>query len=270
MNEKPDAPLLPQLAGEASPGAYGFRTADGQIVNPGHSIFPIVKVFKKRVHLVGTGFFITSDGLFVTAKHVLMDPFDGDGRVKYSIGIFQFVPDNIYIPRPILRFSAHPFADVAVGVAAPMTNNKTKLPLTTPVVILDMKGVDVGTEVVTYAYPKHSNTVDSNSQKLEFNATYYDGYVKEYFPNGRDQVLLPGPCYQTSIHIHGGASGGPVSGPNGRVFGVNSTGIDSTDISYVSRVSDILPLRVDGVLVDGVVRSMPISEYIRTGQIVVG
>lgn len=83
--------------------------------------------------------------------------------------------------------------------------------------------------------------------------------------------MLPGPCYRTSIRIHDGASGGPVYSPNGHVFGVNSTGMDGTDISYVSRVSDILPLRVDSVLAEGNPNpvSVPISEIILGQHIVV-
>jgi hypothetical protein len=261
-----DVPLLPELAGEASPGIVGIRTLDGRIGNPGHAIFPIVKVVNKRVHLIGTGFFITDNGLFATAKHVLMDAFDEDGREKYGIGLFHFIEDNVYISRPILRFSAHPIADVAVGVAAPMQNNKTEQPLNNPYMFLDFKEVSVGSNVVTYAYPRFSCTQEGTSQKVEFNATYYDGYIREYFPNGRDKVVLPGPCYQTSIHIHGGASGGPVFGPNGLVFGINSTGIDGTDISYVSRTSDILHLRVDDVLVNDVSRSVLVYDFIRAQQ----
>jgi len=268
MSDSRDVPLLPELAGEAAPGSVGLRTLDGRIGNPGHAIFPIYKVVNKLVHLIGTGFFISDNGLFGSAKHVLMDPFDEDGRAKYGIGLFQFIENNIYIPRPILRFSAHPIADVAVGVAAPMQNNKINQPLKNPYVFLDFKEVPVGSRAVTYAYPRFSSTRENDSQEIQFNPTYYDGYIKEYLPNGRDKVFLPGPCYQTSIHMHGGASGGPVFGPDGLAFGINSTGIDGTDISYVSRMSDILHLQIDDVLVNGVSRSVRVSDFIRAQQVV--
>jgi hypothetical protein len=118
-----------ELAGEASPGSVSLLNLHGQAANPGHAIFPIFKVVNKRVYLIGIGFFITDNGLFATANHVLMDAFDKDDCPKYGIGLFQFIEGNIYISRPILRFSAHPIADVAVGVAAPMQNNKTNQPL---------------------------------------------------------------------------------------------------------------------------------------------
>lgn len=271
MNKnRKEIPLLPELAGEASPAAYRFKTGDSATANPGYAIFPIVKLIEKRVYLVGTGFFITTYGLFVTAKHVLFDAFDDDGNQKYGLCVVQFVPNNIYYFRPVLRCSAHPVADITVGVAAPMSHNVTKQPLTNPIVTLDFGEKATGTEIMTYAYPKHSNVIVLQHQEIRFNSNFYDGYIKEYLPNGRDKVI-PGACYRTNMHIHGGASGGPVYSPNGHVFGVNSSGTDGTDISYISRVSDILPLRVDEVLVEGSPSpiSLSISEFIRGKQIVV-
>jgi hypothetical protein len=270
MHDKKDIPLLPELAGEAAPGAYGFRTDKGEPVDPDLAVFPIVKYVDGKVHLIGTGFFITTHGIFVTAKHVLMDPFDRDGRERYPIGIIQFAPGDIYYQRPILRCAFHPVADVTVGVAQMMYHNRTGQPLTNPVLSLDRGITPIGTPVMTYAYPKHTNIIESEFQRVELKPNYYDGYVQDYLPNGRDKTFLPGPCYQTNIHIHGGASGGPVCGPHGRVFGVNSTGIGGTNISHVSVVTSILDLTIDEVSMDGLpARSVRVSEMARTGHIIV-
>ncbi len=67
----------------------------------------------------------------------------------------------------------------------------------------------------------------------------------EYLPEGRDRVMLPGPCYRSDMVIHHGASGGPVAGPSGSVFGVNVTGFDGTDDSYISRIDELLSLEID-------------------------
>lgn len=48
-------------------------------------------------------------------------------------------------------------------------------------------------------------------------------------------------------HVHGGASGGPVFGADGRVFGINSTGWDQTALSYVSRINELLDLELPSV-----------------------
>jgi hypothetical protein len=271
-DDRLDVPIPPEVPGEASPDAYGIRTGDGKSANPTHAIFPIVRYdAENRMHLIGTGFFISINGLFVTARHVLMDVFDANGQQQYPIGIIQFLSNDTWIQRPILRCASHRIADVAVGVAAPMHRNQDGQPLTNPILTLTPISPGLNVRVMTYAYPKHSNVIlPSGGQAVHFAPTYYDGYVKEYFREGRDKVLLPGPCYQTSMIIHGGASGGPVFSPSGWVFGVNSTGFDGTDVSFVSRINEIFTLVIDDVVVDGgASRSVPVMELARAGHIVV-
>jgi len=220
------------------------------------------------MHLLGTGFFITTTGLFVTARHVLLDTFDSHGVERYPIGIVQILPEGLYIQRPILRCTSHRKADVAVGVAAPMKRKQDGKPLINPVLTLTFVPPDLDARVVTFAYPKHANEILDNAQIISLMPTWYDGDVKEYYPTGRDRVLLPAPCYRTSIIIHGGASGGPVFSRSGCVFGVNSTGIDGTDISFVSRINEIFSLTIEGVSMGSEPpRSVPISEIIRAGHI---
>jgi hypothetical protein len=67
--------------------------------------------------------------------------------------------------------------------------------------------------------------------RVNFSAAYYEDRIEEYLPAGRDRVMLPGPCWRTSMTIHGGASGGPVFDERGRVFAINSTGF-----GYVSSI----------------------------------
>src|SRR5438552_10024489 len=218
MTDQPECPLPPDLPGEAAPGRYEIRADDGAPAKASRGIFPSVRYDGDgHLHLLGTGFFISTTGLFVTARHVLMDTFDSKGRERYAIGMMQFLPDNIYIQRPILRCAAHPVADVAVGVAAPM-NDPSGKPLTNPVLTLNLVPPDLNSRVVTFAYPKHSNRITNNVQPIDVRPTFYDGDITEYFPAGRDRVLLPAPCYRTSMIIHGGASGGPVFSRSGGVF----------------------------------------------------
>ena len=270
MTDQPERPLPSDLPGEAVPGRYEIRTGDGAPADASRGIFPIVRYDGDgHIHLLGTGFFVSTTGLFVTARHVLMDTFDSNGRERYAIGILQFLPDNIYIPRPILRCAAHPVADVAVGVAAPM-NDRSGKPLTNPIVTITSVPPDLNSRVVTFAYPKHSNRIVENVQHVDVRPTFYDGDITEYFPSGRDRVLLPAPCYRTSMIIHGGASGGPVFSRTGGVFGLNSTGIDGTDISFVSRINEIFELVVDDVQMGSEPpRSVSVAEIARAGHIIV-
>jgi hypothetical protein len=270
MTDQPEYPPPPDLPGEAAPGRYEIRADDGAPAKANRGIFPIVRYDGDgHLHLIGTGFFISATGLFVTARHVLMDTFDSKGRERYPIGIVQFLPDNIYIQRPILRCAPHPIADVAVGVAAPM-NDPSGKPLTNPVLILNLVPPDLNSRVVTFAYPKHSNRITNNVQLIDVRPTFYDGDITEYIPAGRDRVLLPAPCYRTSMIIDGGASGGPVFSRSGGVFGLNSTGIAGTDISFVSRINEIPELVVDDVQMGTEPpRSVPVAEIARAGHIII-
>lgn len=199
------------------------------------AVFLIVKQEPDgQFQLIGTGFFIAENGVFATAKHVLMDVLDGDERQTHPIGLIQFLPGNQYILRPIDRCTSNTIADVSVGVAKPARHNITGEPLPNKIVTLTVVPPIPGARVATYAYPK---TVARESE-LHFFPAFYDGLMEEHFPDGRDKVIHPAPCYRTSIHVHGGASGGPVFRPDGDVFGINSTGIDGTDVSFVSRVDE--------------------------------
>jgi hypothetical protein len=163
-----------------------------------------------------------------------------------------------------------PTADVAVGVAAPM-KSETMGVLTNKILTLTLDLPRIDTLVVTFAYPKHENVITETVQRINFVPTCYDGDIKEYYPTRRDSVLLPAPCYRTSIVIHDGASGGPVFSPSGSVFGINSTGFDGTEISFVSRVHEIFSLTIDDVAMkEGAPpRSVSVLELALAGFIVI-
>ena len=63
---------------------------------------------------------------------------------------------------------------------------------------------------------------------------------------------MPGPCFSTSMHMHGGASGGPVfDQASGRVCGINSTSFSgATNVSFVSMIEGLLDIDIEGVVLD--------------------
>jgi len=268
---EPGIPIPPTLPGEAAPDRYGVLTGNGVSGDPWRGIFPIVRFSPDgAMDLLGTGFYISTNGLFVTARHVLSAPFDQTERQVYPIALIHFYEQDRYLVRPILRCARHPIADVAVGVAAPMNRNSDGTPLTNLVLTLSILSPGLQSRVVTYAYPRYANTTVEGAQTIHMMPTFYDGEVTEYLPTGRDRVLLPGPCYRTNMVIHHGASGGPVFSPSGAVFAVNSTGFDGTDVSYVSRIDEIFDLTVDDVVMDQQPpRSVRLIEMVRAGHIVV-
>lgn len=264
-NPKPSKPA--RWPGEADPKHFLTVTADGTPTSADRTIVPLAKQYPDGTWaLVGTGFFIATNGLVATARHVATDVIDQEKMKQIAaLAVFQFQDDNRYIIRPALRVSWHNHADVAVIVLAEMKHNTTGALLTNSVVRLSGAPVNDGEHVFTYAYPK--SRFEGN--RFNVQATFFNGHVQEFLPNGRDRTLLPNPCYRTSMHIHGGASGGPVFAPNGSVFGINSTGWDGTDLSFISRINELLPLEITGVKFEGdtVERSTTVEELVRRGFI---
>lgn len=258
-----------QLPGAAPKGIYSFRDNKGNLsVDGNRTIFPIVKQFADGdIQLIGTGFFIAGNGVFATAKHVLFDVLDAKRQQTLPIAIFHFLPGDQFIIRPVLRCSHNTVADVAIGVAAPATHNKTGELLSNDTLILTTDAPSVGDPITTYAYP---NTIVERvgiKQVIDFRPDFYEGRLEEVHLYGRDAKMLPGPCYRTSILLHGGASGGPVVDQRGRVFGISSTGFHGMDLSYVSRINELLPLSLD-VEESGTVQALRVPEIAKRGWIV--
>ena len=244
-------PRQPSLYGQTPPGRYSARTGDGTQADLGHAIFPIVTQQQDGLFVaIGTGFFVAENGIFVTAAHVVKAVLDEQGNATGPFGIFQFLPGGHYYVRSINRATRHLVADVAVGVATPMHHNTTGAPMPNKLLTLAASPPSVGSPVCTYAYPK-TDVQPGTPQVVRFEPGFFDGLLLEHYPYGRDKVVLPGPCFRTTMVIHGGASGGPVVGPNGTVFAVNSTGFDDDELSYVSCISEVLDLAIPDVVLPG-------------------
>lgn len=241
----------PLLYGQAPPGLYLARDGEGTQVDLEQAIFPIVTQQQDGVFVaIGTGFFVAENGIFVTAAHVVKAILDEQENVTGPFGIFQFLPGDKYFIRPIHRATRHLVADVAVGVAAPTHHNITGAPMPNLILPLAANPPSVGSLICTCAYPK-PDIQPGKPQVVRFNPGFFEGVLREHHPQGRDKVFLPGPCFRTTMIIHGGASGGPVIGPNGTVFAVNSTSLTNDEVSYVSCISEVLDLAIPDVILPG-------------------
>ncbi len=247
-----------QLRGSAPEGLWRFEDSEGNRLNGGEATIPILeKLGSNQYKFVATGFFITDSGLFVTAKHAL------EGFSPERLVAWQFLPNNEYFPRPILAFSCHATCDVAVGQLVRAVNESGEL-LINNKYMLTTTPPPIGEHVATYAYPNTKIEHTKIGQRLHFNPDFYEGLLEEYIPNG--VVLLRGPCYRTSMVIHGGASGGPVASPSRPVFAINSTGMNGMDVSHASRIDEILSLSLTVIYEDGE-EIISIDKLAKNGQI---
>lgn len=213
---------------------YTIRTLDGQPFWDAAAIFPIFTSAEGgKSQLVGTAFYITRFGHFLTAKHVLMELHT---KQKNGFMIHMLDDDTSAIVRKITQFSPHLSADIALGALDHPPGY-----ILNPVPRLTTECPKVGEKIITVAFERRTGTYTPKGELL-IAPTYFSGEFEEVHPQGRDAVMLPFPCYRSRISIPAGASGGPVFDSKGRVFGVNCTGYDGTDVSYLARVEEALTL----------------------------
>lgn len=231
--------------GRSPDGLFRVRSDDGTVGEARESVFPIfIREGPNALRAVGTGFYIAGCGLFATAAHVLDESLDSQGNIVKGMQLLHRNGDKVHW-RPVIQTTTHFLADVAIGIAAPMVHNTTGESLQNKYLSLSST-IPFPTEpIATFAFPETEVTEEPPS--IDMHSGWYSGRLMEYLPRGRDKTL-PGACYRTTMALHGGASGGPVFDSRGKVFGVNSTGFQDDYISYVSCISSILELHIEGVL----------------------
>src|SRR3989442_1486139 len=202
------------LGGKADPNLWHFAATHGPLPNPVGHTFPLLTHTDAGVwRLIGTGFYVSGDGLFVTARHVIDDILKG-GRQVAPLAIMHlwsesglFGPQS-YLLRPINQAWLGDNADIALGVAAHATNNRTGVALAHWSWPLSWAMPPVGASAATYAFPNHSIEHTASGQVFRFRPDLYIGNILE-LGDFRDQLLVPYPYMHVGFCIHGGASGWP-------------------------------------------------------------
>lgn len=220
------------------------RRGDGLIIHPGDGIVPILKeVGEKNLRVIGTGFFITRYGLFLSAKHVLEEIADYKNKKIFPSFICQLVGKDFICLRPIRQITLHNFVDLGVGQADNFIEKFPNNP------IMNLRGVlttDVpssGDRLITYAYPENSTLDFKDSCQIPIiKGDYFSGnFLKKVDKN--HHPLIPYSHYETTIDIKSGASGGPVFDVYGRIIGVNCRGWDFRDSEYENNpLSSVIPI----------------------------
>lgn len=238
-----------------------FKNDKGDITQHTSAIVPIVTVDKQtsKTIFIGTAFYISTNGLLLTAKHNL---FEKENQVYDNLGVIHILPENKYILRPIIKYIYSEEYDISYLMPAEIKNKNGEI-VTNHILTLTETIPVIDEQLSTYAYP-NSKSYDS---EIHFNADFFLGNFKEYYPDGFS--FLKHPCYRTSILIKGGASGGPVFNNSGQVFAVNSTGYDlgegEESISFVTPISPSFNLELE----DQTGQRFSIRSLINDGFIIV-
>jgi len=99
----------------------------------------------------------------------------------------------------------------------------------------------IGEKIYCYSYPNLDGNTNNISGKLALRSEEFEGEITKLYLEGRDNFMLPGPCYEALMNAKGGTSGGPVFNEKGHVFGVISTSIDSEPpITYITPIYPVL------------------------------
>ncbi len=130
---------------------FSARDGLGNPIEPHNSIFPILKeVGPNKTQLIGTGFFITMLGHFVTAKHVIEDVLDSEsGRQSGFLHALHFVEDTKALVRHITNVTFHNTADLAVGKMDYYLLDATGKPLTNRVPRFTTESPSIGSRVIS-------------------------------------------------------------------------------------------------------------------------
>lgn len=220
---------------------------DGRRVDSEVGVIPLFIQLEPRVfQIVGTGFYIASYGLLLTAKHVVdsVAAHDQEGRRTVT---WLWKNDGTVNVRPIITCSYDPRAprdapDIAICQAVDSAKpGNIRVAQVNERIALVTEIPRPGTRLATYAFPDNSRVDFSEPERSgRVFADAFEGNVLEVVsPQGG---FLRYTHLNTSIEIRGGASGGPVFGPNGHVYAVNCRGWDLASDEAVEPLSSVVPV----------------------------
>lgn len=227
-----------------------FTDGDFAVVGPfphhtQMSVMPVMAVRDDHVRAVGTCFSISSQGLVLTARHVIADALRfADDSPKWpndtGISVLWIGGGEAGGLLPVSKvFVSDP--DVAVMYIRSPTHRDTGKPVRMPALILGTRVPKVGEPCVgigyhTMEWQLASDGIHTHNINQRYSASR--GHVREVHIAGRDSSLMTFPCFRTDCKIVGGMSGGPIIDRHGNAVGIISSSIDlpegESSISYAS------------------------------------
>lgn len=231
------------------------------------TVFPIVTYDPEtnKWKCLGTGFFISPVGAFITAKHLFMD---SDNKMEPTLYGIHNINNKEYHVRIVKKLVVHKNSDFLIGLLGnrKLSTKKDVHPQLSKFSVLDFEPLQTGDEIYTYSFPNTTREDFQNeSTEFTFNGTFSYGKIIDFHPNG--SPVVRNKCYQTNMKIDSGASGGPVF-KKGYIVGVNSSSFalpeNEEPISFITPIDYILDLIVEENGEKISVRDLIKEGYIKT------
>jgi S1-C subfamily serine protease len=171
-----------------------------------HYIFPICRYRIQGqmawvTQLQGTGFFITKNGVYVTARHVVVQGMAAATKEGEQLGICPYLAgseEKVVAGLGDFDFAPPPY-DIVVG----------KVNLTTETVfVIDQRDVEVWQDVATIGYPE--SVVNKTPAEFQLQARAHKGYIQRMVPTGRMPTGTHPDVFEVSFPISVGLSGSPL------------------------------------------------------------
>jgi hypothetical protein len=240
---------------------------------------------------IGTCFAVTSDGLALTARHVIEEAVgiaSGSSIENFSpspdgwwIGALYAIDEKTldgsrsWLLLPVTRAHLHVGHDVgAIHLNLPV-DTRTNTPIRLAIARLGLQIPNAGDLCFAIGYHGLKKTDGSGSEKalqLLNNFSMSRGHVEEvHFPQ-RDGVLMPYPCFRASAQFEGGMSGGPIMTQGGSIIGMvcksYSIAPGEPQISYGALICSSLLLPIYCKKPDGTEGDMFFYEFMQSGAVV--
>jgi hypothetical protein len=229
------------------------RAIDGNKnpIDPKYGVFPILKeVSKERLSVIGTGFYLTRYGMFITAKHVMDELVDWKKK-EIKVSYVCHLPNETEVHlRRIRNAALLDNFDLAICQADNYVEKFPERPLVNMRPGLSTKIPSPGDSLVTFAYPENKIldfTLEGNIPEIR--GDFFEGKLLQYVPVSENPAI-PYPHFETSIKLKSGSSGGPVF-CGGKIVGVNCRGWDfpedheNGNLSYIVPISHLMSVEIE-------------------------
>lgn len=252
----------------------------------------VVDFYSDAPVVVGTATILCRH-LLITARHVLTDnavlagsrnadPISPEAGIRVNRGIsaVQLLSGPKYVVWDVVSATAHPNSDLAllhVSSNPRRSHADDGLPSNTPEI--NPLGPQVGERVAAFGYRRgraHASRNTAGNLHIDINDEFMSsvGVVRQIHERGRDNVMLPFPCYQVGARFDAGMSGGPVFDEYGSLCGLVCANVDGSHrtgepISYVTTLWPLFALMINFDRGDNYPRGVqyPAIELALDGQI---